>query len=41
MNITNKGWIRLIRLPIYPDLKRRDVDKILNSLKIFFKKNNI
>lgn len=37
MDVTNKEWKKLIRLPIYPDLKNKDIQKILNSLSLFFK----
>lgn len=38
MSITNNEWNKLIRLPIYPDLKQREVNNILNTIKLFFKK---
>ena len=38
MSVTNKDWMRIIRLPVYPDLKNSEINKILNSLKYFLKK---
>ena len=37
MVVTDKEWKKLIRLPIYPDLKKKDIKIILNSLSFFFK----
>ena len=37
MDVTDKEWKKLIRLPIYPDLKKRDIKIILDSISLFFK----
>ena len=35
MNITDNIWMKIIRLPIYPDLKNSELNKINNLLKLF------
>ena len=37
MNITDNIWMKIIRLPIYPDLKNSELNKINSLLKLFFK----
>jgi dTDP-4-amino-4,6-dideoxygalactose transaminase len=37
MEVTDKEWKKLIRLPIYPDLREKDIKIILDSLSLFFK----
>ena len=39
MNITNNLWKKIIRLPIYPDLKNSELNKILRSIKSLLKKD--
>ena len=39
MSITNKIWMNVIRLPLYPDIKKNEIIKILNSVKLFLRKN--
>ncbi len=36
MNVTNNVWDRVIRLPVYPDLKNLELNKIIFYLKLFF-----
>jgi dTDP-4-amino-4,6-dideoxygalactose transaminase len=37
MSVTDNIWMKIIRLPIYPDLKNSELNKINNLLKIFFR----
>ena len=39
MNVTNNSWKKIIRLPIYPDLKNFEISKILRSIKFLLNKN--
>ena len=39
MEITNKIWKNIVRLPLYPDLKNFEIKKILKFLEISIKKN--
>ena len=39
MKVTQQIWKKLIRLPLYPDLKENEVNKTLILIKKFFKKN--
>lgn len=40
MRVTNDLWQRVIRIPLYPDLKKIEFLKIVNLIALFFKKNN-
>ena len=39
MNVTNNTWNKIIRLPIYPDLKNSEINKILKSIHFLLNKN--
>ncbi len=39
MKITNSIWKRIIRLPLYPELKKSELSKILGYLNIILNKN--
>ena len=36
--VTDQIWLKLISLPIFPDLKDKDIDKIIYYIKKFYKK---
>jgi len=36
MTVTNEIWNRIIRLPVYPDLKNSEINNIILNLKYFF-----
>ena len=40
MTITNNIWQRIVRLPLYPDLKKKEFLKIIKTLSFFLIKNN-
>ncbi len=40
MSVTNDIWMKIIRLPLYPDLKKSEIYKISNLIKLFLKKNH-
>ena len=36
MSITNNIWSRIVRLPLYPDLRKQEFLKIINRFRLFF-----
>ena len=34
--VTENIYLKVIRLPLFPDMKKKETRKVLNKLKIFF-----